>query len=343
MDVKPDPLGDAIIDAILAAPLSDASKKHYAASITRLTKVAGQPLSWILAHPDEAIAKWAIRETNARKQDTSLRTYVTVALTCFKYGARVVPQGVLDHRPRWMELFNEFDAKIREKYDNRVASERQLQSYLPWRTILQKREAIDKNSDAYLILCMYTMIEPARADYNMLRIFVGAPSQARIDEYPNHLIVVATERTVQSMTLVLNEFKSARSNSLPQYRRKLPAELQRVIVRSLKRNPREFLVVSPLTGKPYKDPHAYTVYVDRIFSRVLGKHVSINTLRHSFVNSLNLNEMSPKEMERTAERLMHSVGTMLRYRLDIPADKSPDGITKTCKVVCKHVARGTPV
>ena len=32
---------------------------------------------------------------------------------------------------------------------------------------------------------------------------------------------------------------------------------------------------------------------------------------------------------------MHSHGTMLRYRLHIPADKSPDGTKKTCKVVCK--------
>ena len=298
-DQRSDPVADAIIDAISAAPLSDVSKKHYASSLTRLVKASGTSLIWILKHPDEVVAAWTSKKNpgDPDKPDASLRTYITVVLTCFKYGDRVLPQGVLDHRPRWMELFDRYDAKIRHKYDNRVASERQLQSYLPWETILKKRDAMDKSTDAYLLVCMYTMIEPARADYNRLRIFMGPPTQAQIDEYPNYLIVVANKRSVQSMTLVLHEFKSARSKSLPEYRRTLPANLQKVIVGSLKRNPREFLIVSPKTGKPYQDPHSYTVYVDRIFSKVLGDHVSINTLRHSFVNSLNLNEMSMPELQ----------------------------------------------
>ena len=300
----------AITDAIQRAPLSEVSKKHYAGSIRRLIKVSKQPLSWILTHPDEALASWT-----TETPDTSMRTYITVVLTCFKYGSGILPPYFFDHRPRWLELFDGFDAKIRHKYGNRIPSERQLQSYVPWKTILQKRDALDKSSDNYLILCMYTMIEPARADYNCLRIFIGEPTQAQIAEYPNHLIIAD-----RSIILVLNEFKSkSKSRSLPEYRRTLPTPLQRVIIKSLKRTPREFLIVSQKTGKPFT-PHAYTVYVDRILSKILGDHVSINTLRHSFVNHLDFNNMSPEDLEQTAHYMMHNLHTMIRYRLKIPVD-----------------------
>lgn len=316
-----DQLADAIIDAILSAPLSDVSKNNYVASIRRLIKASHNPLTWILTHPVEAVAMWGSKPD---KPDTSMRSYVTVILTCFKFGTHVIPANVASYRPQWMEFFDQFDARIRYKYGHRIASKRQLQSYLPWDTILQKRDALDKNSDAYLILCMYTMIEPARADYNCLRIFIGPPTQAQTDDYPNHLIVAAEARFVRSLTLVLNEFKSSKSRH--EYRRTLPPQLQRVIVQSLKRTPRNFLIVSPRTGKPYLDPHAYTVYVDRIFSNILGKHVSINTLRHSFINHLDLNNMSPFDLEQTARNMMHNLRTMLRYRLNIPSRVSHDAI-----------------
>ena len=174
------------------------------------------------------------------------------------------------------------------------------------------------------------MLPPARADFNKVRIMKEKQlSDELVAKYPNHLIIMP-----KGMKLVYNEFKT-RSKKLQKYEKVLPDELVAVIKESLKRQPRQFLVVSDKTGEPYHKPNSFTQHVKRILYKVFGKSMSINTLRHSFVNHVDLNKITPLEKEQLARDMMHSPNMFDRYRLSISAKDSEDGKAKVCEVVCK--------
>jgi hypothetical protein len=211
------------------------------------------------------------------------------------------------------------------------ASDRQIEVYVPWDEVIKTRNELPTHSVEYLVLSLYTMIPPARADMNKVKIYKRRkPNPAEIKSDPNYLLVDKNG----AMTLVYNEFKS-RSRRLQMYKKILPADLTQVIFKSLKEKPRDYLIVSPRTGKPYDNAQTYTTYVDRIFEKIFKKKLTINTLRHSFINSLDLNKMTPEEKIDTANNLMHSVMMMDKYRLIVPAAESPTGNKQVCEVVCK--------
>jgi hypothetical protein len=174
------------------------------------------------------------------------------------------------------------------------------------------------------------MLPPARADFNKVRIVrQDEITDEFVKEYPNYLVIMG-----HGMKLVYNEFKT-KSKKLQRYEKVLPVELVKVIKDSLKKRPRDFLVISYKTGEPYHKPNSFTQHVKTMLFNVFKKSMSINTLRHSFVNSFDLNELTPMRKEEIARDMMHSPAMFDRYRLAIPAKDSDDGKAKICDVVCK--------
>jgi hypothetical protein len=138
----------------------------------------------------------------------------------------------------------------------------------------------------------------------------------------------------KGMKLVYNEFKT-KSKKLQKYEKVLPEELVKVIKDSLKRIPRDFLVISLKTREPYHKANSFTQHVKTVLFKTFKKNMSINTLRHSFVNSVDMNKITPMEKEQLARDMMHSPEMFDRYRLSIAAKDSEDGKAKVCEVVCK--------
>ena len=175
------------------------------------------------------------------------------------------------------------------------------------------------------------MIPPARSDLNKVKIFLHkTPSEADIKQDPNFLII----NKDRSMKLVYNEFKS-KSKKLQKYEKNLPSNLVKVIENSLQHNPRDYLIVSPRNGLPYDNANSFTKYFNRMLGTVFGKKLTTNTLRHSFVNSINFQNLTPLEKEVLAKDMMHSPEMFDRYRLIIPAEKSETGRQQICEVVCR--------
>lgn len=313
---------DVFIDAIQNTNLNIVTKRHYISTLDKLQRTLDKPLAWIITHPNVTMHKW---DTSPDIPKTSIRTYITAILACFKYVPNL-QKKYSKARMTWMECFKKVDKVVQEKYTTRTPSQRQIDTYVSWDHIVSERDKLDKDSDEYLVLSMYTMIPPVRADYNRVRIYSAIDNDIK---EPNYLVV-----TPKKMTLVLTEFKS-KSKKLQKYEHDLPSNLQSVIRKSLKLRPRDYLIVSPRTGRPYDNPTSYDVYVNRIFGKVIGKGVTINTFRHSYINSLDLNNMSVQDMEHTAQKLLHSRDTMLRYRLAIPARDSLDRRPRICTVTCK--------
>lgn len=296
---------------VLSTALSEVSKATYVSNLKRLTKITGLSLYDIVYHEKpENIIGFIVAA--GYKEPQTLRTFVKAVLALIKHNDLKYVIGEEQHSA-WNKTFRNIDEVVAYKYDNMIPSHRQVQSYLPWRHIIDVRESMDKNSREYLLLSLYTMIPPLRADFDKIKIYYTSRKKLPSIDFPNYLLVSDDD----NMVLFLNEFKS-KSKSIPIYRNNLPAQLSRVISSSLKIHPREFLIVSPRTGKPFNGTQQYINYVNKTFRSIFdGKRVTINTLRHSFINSLNLNSMSLGDMREIARQMCHSIETMMSYRLNI--------------------------
>lgn len=297
--------------------LATLSKIEYKKRLIRLTDITGKDVNWILSHCKETI------KSLEKFSPETIKGYVNTILTLFRN-----TKGLKEKHSKvyicWSDRLSNISDITNAKYDNIEASQKQIESFVSWGEVIEKRDKLDKTSEAYLILSLYSMIPPSRADMNHIRIYKKEPSEKEIIKQPNYLII----RKNNTMKLTYNAFKS-QGKSIPKYEKELPNELCIVINDSLQRKPREFLIVSTRNGKPYENVNSYTKYVDRTFSSIFGKNVTINTLRHSFVMSIPL-DLTPAERNAIAKELMHSESTMQRYRLVLPNKSGQE-----CEVVCK--------
>jgi hypothetical protein len=316
-------------DIIDKTDLSENSKNNYKYRLERLVNLTNKDIDWVIANCPKTLT---ILKTKGIKEPQSVKAMINAILTIFKH-----TKGLKDTKKKaytcWINHFKEVNQKAEEKYETITPSDKQIEAYVPWPEIIQKRDALDKDSQEYLILSLYTMLPPARADFNKVKIFNNTtPTLEQVKEYPNHLII--TTKPTQSMKLVYNEFKT-KSQKLQVYEKHLPDNLTQVIKHSLKQSPREFLVVSEKTNEPYHKPNSFTQHVKRVLYKIFNKTMSINTLRHSFVNSVDMNTITPQEKEQLAKEMMHSPEMFDRYRLAIPASQSEDKKAKICEVVCR--------
>ncbi len=286
-----------------ATNLSILSKKAYKERLKRLTILMNHDVNWIVMHCHETYE--AIKHYQWQTQ----KAYINSILTLFKYTKDLKNKYAKTYNC-WYNLFLKVNHKSEEKYLNMTANDKQKASYVSWSDIIKTRDELDKNSMQYLLLCMYTMIPPSRADMNAIKIYYDH-KDVNVKKHPNHMIVMK-----DGIKLVYNEFKS-KSRRLQKYEKTLPSELEEVICKSLTNHPRDFLIISPRTNEPYYNTGSFTRYFDRLLEKIFNKKVTINTLRHSFVNSLDLNKLTPLEKEIISRDLMHSKETMDKYRLII--------------------------
>jgi hypothetical protein len=306
--------------------LSEQSKHTYKYRLERLTVLTKKDVDWILCNCGKTMQ---ILESNKVREPQTLKGLINAVLTLYKH-----TKGLKEQKQKaytcWVQQFKKVNEKAQEKYENIEASTRQIEAYVPWEDIIAARDKLDTKSQEYFILCLYTMLPPARADFNKVRIVrQDEITDEFVKEYPNYLVIMG-----HGMKLVYNEFKT-KSKKLQRYEKVLPVELVKVIKDSLKKRPRDFLVISYKTGEPYHKPNSFTQHVKTMLFNVFKKSMSINTLRHSFVNSFDLNELTPMRKEEIARDMMHSPAMFDRYRLAIPAKDSDDGKAKICDVVCK--------
>jgi hypothetical protein len=293
--------------------LSDMSKFQYKSRLSRLADITCHDIDWVLSHCKQT---FAMMKAQDKMEPETAKALVNSIMAVFKY-----TKNLKDDMPKsyfsWQDLAKKLKELTQKKYDNAEPSQRQLDSYVKWAEIIEKRETMVKTSQEYLLLCMYTMIPPCRADLNKIRIYHSTP---RTNE-GNYIVL-----TNKKATLVFNEFKTRNPRNL-KYEKDLPDELTQVIRANLKFKPSDYLIVSSKTGGPYEKANSYTVYFNTLLGKLFGKKVTINTLRHSYINSLDMNTLKPIEKDEIAKDMMHALKTMERYRYIHPSVK--------CDVVCK--------
>lgn len=294
----------AFRDAVKNGRLAVVTRQNYESRLSTMQHETGNTVHHMVRHPSETYQ--AILRKSADVPQT-IRSYLTAFMAVFKHDPKLASRKQ-DEYQKFRSYFRKVDKVVQERYDNNEPNDKQREAYIPLNDVIQKRDQLLADSPEYLVLCLYTMIPPLRADFGNVRILSREPQGAAAST-GNYLVV-----REKYMRLVLNEFKS-KSKSLSQYNKVLPVNLEAVIRHSLSNQPRSHLIVSPRTGLPFLRDNTYVVHVHRIMERAIGKKVSISMLRHIYVNSLDYNKMTSGQKAQISADMLHSVSTNDRYRL----------------------------
>jgi hypothetical protein len=325
---------DAVVD------LSPASKSHYKLLLRRLTETTGRTVEWILANPKPAMRLLleAKRTDGKRMMEVPMTIKAMIdALVALLKHAPGLKERYPDARGAWDALYKEVCARAEERYENNEASEKVQANFVPWPEILKRRdELIARASKAgptsvlmmdAVVVAMHTMLPPARSDYGKLRVYRPpsdpVPSLESAVE-PNRIVWTTSRKAggapTHAMHMVLDEFKTRRKKKKA-HEADLPAELVALLVRSLEAFPRRYLIHASDAADggtappgPYDNAGAYGQRLMRVFSALLGKHTTINSLRHAYSSNLDFNRLTPKERKEIAEAMMHSPEMTHRYR-----------------------------
>jgi hypothetical protein len=301
-----------------AGNLSQTSKDSYATRIRAVLKASGQPsIERLVCNPtktrDLVVKRWEGIE--------SQRNMLVALNSLLLHAPGVAAKCTAANAKSWNEICKRSQHEVDERRDKSMAPARQVAKYLSWDEIIEARKrglvALLAEQDpqrqkamsmVYLLVCMYTMIDPARNDYHAL--FVQHPPPARTPPANTNIVRLEEDGGV---TLLLSQFKTAARYHLQEQR--LPDELGELIRSSVRKYPRSWLfepVRKP--GEPFTAPN-FQMYIAQSFRVFFGRDPppSINTLRHARVNSLSLQAMSKAARRVIAKNMMHSLETQMDY------------------------------
>lgn len=285
--------------------LSDMTRIDYNQKAVRLMDLLDKNIEHILLHPDAYIPKIKRIYKNPR----SHKAYISFLLAVFKYN----PDFKNKHQDAydiWYNDFKKINEAITADTKQNQATGRQLDGYVDYGTFVKKLDVLPIGSYDRLLVAMYGLIPPVRNDYNAVRIY---KTRAPKEPEANHIVL-----TRKGARLVLTEFKTSRK--MGKINMVLPDALFTEIQSSLQHHPRDWLFQSK--GMPYL-AGTFNKWVNSRFKELYDKPLTISILRHSYINTLDLNSLSEAEREAIARKMGHTSAQQLMYRL-LNTEEAPE-------------------
>ncbi len=244
-------------------------------------------------------------------EDLSASPAATIAAMDKRYvlsSTRVVLAALKKVYPDCKEFAAE-SAKRRVEFkkidESQTPTAKQAEKYVAWPDVLafrdQHRE--DMTDTEYLLLCLYTMWPPVRADYTPMEIVTRKPR--KLTDGTNYVIV-----SKGSISVLFHAYKTHAVYG--DLLRKMPKPLERVT--------REYLAARPDQKYLFEDggvpwqAQRLGVTIRRIFQRFHGLDTGISTLRHSFATHSYRGMPAMTELKKLSQSLMHSMSTSQAYR-----------------------------
>lgn len=296
---QPEPDFDPL-KKIEEADLSENSKENYRKRTKTLEKRTGKPILEVILDPDthiRALHRWY-------PKSTSCKAYLSFVLSVFRYN----PDLTCDHREaydKWAKAFSETHQKVIDRYETNKPTDRQVEGYVPYSDIIKKRDELEEGSVERLLLGFYTHLKPMRCDYGMVRIYHDR-LPAEKEREKNYILMKDG-----NATLHLGAYKT--SKTYGDYEIELPEPLLKDLKLSLKNKDREWLFVDS-NGKPFSR-NSYCSWTLRVLKKLFNKSLTVSLIRHSFINQLNMSDLSVKEKREIAQQMGHNISTQDLYRL----------------------------
>jgi len=217
----------------------------------------------------------------------------------------LTPDIATSLREQWNAIHTHNEAPIVQlRLENKPTVLQQAKggSQLSFQQIMEIREQLPIGSIERLLLSIYTLIPPVRADYFALHIIHDDQHTVQ----PNYLRIRGNH-----METVLQDFKT--SKTYHEIRNSLPQPLAQEIHASLQACPRDFLFVNA-HGQPHTR-NSFTLWTRRILTRILHTDFTLVFFRHAFATHY-VTHHNPTDLEisEISKKMGHSSEMFRAYR-----------------------------
>jgi hypothetical protein len=278
--------------------LAATTQKTYARKLEGWETFVGRKIQDILLHPGRSF-----EELKASPLTTKTASNYHIYLNACYSAVIHNKLGLTDTAHKgleveWKELQQKNAEPLRSHYLDEKPTDRQSGKELEWTEIIKVRDSLPEGLSK-LLLSMYTMLNPERADYYECEIIMG-------DEIPTSKNYIR----MRDKQLILTDFKTKKCYT--KLTQTVPEELLRQIQASKLVIPRRHVFVQKGSNIPHNRA-TFSQWANRTLSSVFGKPTTLTCLRHAFVSSLDFNS-SLKELDKIATSMGHSVATQRKYK-----------------------------
>jgi hypothetical protein len=247
--------------------------------------------------------------------NNSLKTYYAHIVSAIRDSNEPVLASALEvYRKKMMEK----KGIAVEQSLTQATTEAEQSKWASWSDIIKARDQLKekakdfKSFQNYLVVCLYTMIEPQRLDFAPMRFVSTVPPKVEGERDFNVCHI-----TDKGATFIFNEFKTKEWYE-KRYgeTKKIEATPELFAVLSLwreKYNHKDWLLLKLDEQTPISEK-TLGQRIQAIFEAEIKIPVSVDILRHAFISHRRSGEMSISDKAVMAKRMGHSEGTNELYR-----------------------------
>jgi hypothetical protein len=289
--------------------LSEKSKVSYKKQMRSIIAKFGVPgptsLSYVMFHPN------ATPIVNATKHipDNSLRSYIAAILSLFKRGEEAglfsrADEKVLRPYRAWSEKLQRSSKGYKERIEANKPSERERSSHASleeWDEAFETMYEKDPlGQDTLLVAFHAAMLPPLRGgDLALVRIGYQDKGNCIFETYPNS----------DRYSLLIRDHKTSASHG--DLSRTLSKRMSEILQDNLEASPREWLFVTQ-SGTPFSDS-GYSNWKSSVFKEAFQRNVTSNSLRHSYISSMDRQNQTLAEARNIARQMGHGLTTQRQY------------------------------
>ena len=190
-----------------------------------------------------------------------------------------------------------------------VADEKKISSdeAIKWEVfenIYKEEKKNKKINQRFLLIALYVLLPPNRDDYGNVLILnkIDRTRMEKLDNNRQNYYIKSVGRFIFNSYKTYEKFGKRVINS--------PLELKRIINKSLKQNPRDYLITQD-------NNTTNVIYEDGKISHLIRKlfNYSINDFRHSYITEkIYNNKIKLEDQKNIAYQMGHSINTQLTYQ-----------------------------
>lgn len=270
-----------------------------------------QSLGSLLMFPD--VAMKALDNNIKTNTNTNKHIYIMAVLSIFRHKF-----NIFSHFPElqikilnndWKKIFYENETPIIERrLENKPTDKQQAKggSQISFQQIVTKRDELPVGSSERLLLSMYTMIPPCRADYFSTQI-------VRDNEIPTQKNYIRLKGTDYA-ECIITDFKTAKTYK--QIKHIFPPQLISELLASLQKTPRSYLFINT-KGEPHTR-NSFVLWTRRCLSRIFETDFTLVFFRHAFITDYITNKITSQttdaEIKEISDKMGHSPEMFRGYK-----------------------------
>jgi hypothetical protein len=244
-------------------------------------------------------------QKNKSYSKTNIHSYISAVLAVFKHAPQYVndiPEMFIYHRI-WLGILsdNEKDILIRRWQNKPTDLQKAREGHkLTLNDLINKQNETEIDIMNKLLLAMYTLIPPVRADYYATHII----KEGETPQTDNYIILKK-----DSAELIITKYKTSRKHGEIRHP-VLPNELYTIIIQSLEKYPRKYLFENK--SKPYT-PNGFCKWSSATLEKLFGVELTLTMIRHIYISSLDLSKMTVEEKKNIGKLMGHTIGIQAEY------------------------------